>query len=170
MANLVIEKVRDTILRLQKERGKKNEEKKQRKDQYVILILRSNGNVLDIHNDWNWENEDRSSSLMDPDAYTFQETDPCNFVTPVDRGKNILWAAIPENQDDEVTIENVVMKNSNGNQVLRSRSYVRGNTGVVIGRVRDKGIRAGEIEEYYLSYSINGEVFVLDPIIEIHDR
>ena len=126
----------------------------------MVLTIDTDGKVLDIHNDWDFKDSAKN--------IPFIETDPCSFVTPVDKGKSVTWIGIPEEKEDIITVENIVMKNSNGKQVLRSRSYIRGNTGIVVGKAKDNSIRVGEKEEYYLTYSVNGKVYVLDPILEIH--
>lgn len=154
------EKVKETILRLKKKRAKQRRLKKARKDQFVILTIDTNGKILDIHNEWN------SEDLKEQHA--FVETDLCNFISPVDKGKRITWIGIPANEEDQVTIENIVMANSNGPQVLRNRSYIRGNTGIVTGKAKDNSVKVGEQESYYLTYRVNGTLFVLDPILEIH--
>lgn len=158
----LIEKVREPILRLQKKRAEERVLRKGRKDQFVVLTIDTNGKVLDIHNDWDFKDDAKN--------VPFKETEPCSFVTPVDKGKSITWIGIPEDREDIVSVENIVLKNSNGRQVLRSRSYIRGNTGVVVGKAKDNSIQVGEKEEYYLTYKVNDKVYVLDPIIEIHDR
>lgn len=153
------EKVKETVLRLQKKRAEQRLQRKARKDQIVILTIDSDGNVLDIHNEWNSEHHEKP---------LFIKSTPCNFISPVDKGKTITWIGIPENEEDKISIENIVMTNANGTQVLRNRSYIRGNTGIVTGKVKDNNIKVGEQESYYLTYKVNDDLFVLDPILEIH--
>ncbi len=62
------------------------------------------------------------------------------------------------------------MKNSSSKQILKSRSYIRRNEDVVVGKVKVKKIKDKDTEAYFLTYSVNENVHTIDPILEFHDR
>jgi hypothetical protein len=157
MENTIIDKVKDRIMKEKKKMILMKEAKGSRKDQYVVLRIDSHGVVKSIDNDWNGTVKT-----------SFDVVGESNFITPVNIGKNITWIVMPEKEDDVITIENVVIKNSAGKQILRNRSYIRGNKHVVVGRVKNSNISPGDTQEYYLTYSVNGHAYVLDPIMEVH--
>lgn len=157
MENTIIDKVKARILLEKKKMELLKETRGNRKDQFVVLRIDSHGVVKSIDNDWNGDVKT-----------SFDTVGERNFITPVNIGKNITWILMPEKEDDVVTIENIVIKNSAEKQILRSRSYIRGNKHVVVGRVKNSNISPGDTEEYYLTYTVNGHAYVLDPIMEVH--
>lgn len=137
-------------------------EKIKEQHQYVILTINQDGKVLNIENDWN---KPLSTSN------TFDKNNPCNFTTIVNKGKNVTWIGIkdPKCADDlTINIEYVLMKNTKNKQILKKRNYNRGLADTVTGKVKNNGVKNGEIEDYYIIYSVNGKAFILDPMLEGH--
>ena len=137
-------------------------EKTKEQNQYVILSIAQDGKVTNIENDWNTTQS--SGSTYDP-------SNPCEFITPVNKGKKVTWIGIKDSdcKDDLViNIEYVLMNNAKGKQILKSRNYNRNLGDTVEGSVKNSGVTNGEIEDYYIVYSVNGKAFILDPKLEGH--
>lgn len=157
MENTIIDKVKARIILEKKKMELLKETKSNRKDQFVVLRIDSHGAVKSMDNDWNGEVKT-----------SFDTVGERNFITPVSIGKRITWIVMPEKEDDDITIENIVIKNSSPKQILRNRSYIRASKHVVVGRVKNSNISPGDTQGYYLTYTVNGHAYVLDPIMEVH--
>lgn len=139
--------------RIEKEKLKKDA----RRDQYVVLTIDDNGNVINMENDWNNNN----SQVFDPQ-------NPCEFTTPVDIGKTITWMGLSEKDNNPINIEYVLMNNAKGKQILKSKSYNRGQNDAVTGKVKPRSIRKHDVEYYMIIYSVNDKIYILDPKMEVH--
>lgn len=130
-----------------------------KQDQTVVLTVDDQGNVTYMHNTWNT-----------PGSGHFDPSNPCDFTTPVNKGKTITWIGNPDPQhmkDINVEIDYVLMNITKGKQILKKICYHRGPGGVVIANVKNKTFIKGDIEYYYIVYSvIKGEdrkTYILDP-------
>lgn len=138
------------------------QEKIKEQNQYVILTINETGKVINIENDWN--NPLSTDNTYDPNK-------PCEFTTPVNKGKTVTWIGIADpncKQDITINIEYILMNNAKGKQILKDRNYNRGSSDVVVGKVKNHGVNNGEIEDYYIVYSVNGDAFILDPKLDPH--
>ena len=135
-------------------------EKNKLKDQYVVLTFDAEtGDLLDMCNEWEVPDKGQSS---------FSQTNPCDFVTPVNKGRRITWIGIT-NQGNQITIQNIVINMNSNYEILKRKSYSRNRKAkVVVGKAKDKNIETGNTEHYYLTYTINGMTRLIDPVIEYH--
>ena len=132
------------------------------RDQLVVLTINEKGAVTNMQNLWN--SNQAVTSGFDPKY-------PCNFTTPVDKGKTIKWIGLADSNNTEsvkISIDYVLMINGKGKQILKSKTYGRGSDDTVLGQVKKGSIKKGDIEFYYIIYSVDGKAFILDPRIEIH--
>lgn len=133
-------------------------------DQIVSLTIDQNGVVTDMQNLWQSKHE--VTAVFDPKH-------PCSFTTPVDKGRTIKWIGFPNSDNDkivEISIDYVLMINGRGKQILKSKTYNRGSGKTVLGRVKTKGVNNGEIEDYFIIYSVDGKAFILDPKLKYHEN
>ena len=137
-------------------------EKNKLKDQYVVLTFDDEtGDLLDMCNEWEASSKETTA---------FSQTNPCDFVTPVNKGTSITWIGIT-NKGNQITIQNIVINMNSNNEVLKRKSYSRNRKAkVVVGKVKDKNVNPGNSEQYYLTYTVNGMTRLIDPALEFHDE
>ncbi len=134
-------------------------EKTKEENQIVVLTINDQGKVIHMHNAWNPPN---STGSFDPNH-------PCDFSTAVNKGKTITWIGLPypkNNTAIQIKIEYILMNNAKGKQLLKNKSYNRGQGNQVVGRVKNKNFIKGDIEYYYIVYSVDGKAYILDPMME----
>ena len=132
------------------------------KDQIVALTIDQNGVVTNMQNLW---------EANPGAAQSFDKANPCKFKTTVDKGKTIKWIGLPDSNNTKpvkISIDYVLMINGRGKQILRNKTYNRGSGNTVLGKVKNRGIRNGDIEDYYIVYSVDDKAYILDPMLEGH--
>ena len=131
-------------------------------DQIVALTINEAGEVTNMQNLWEYDTAK---------AKHFNKDAPCDFNTPVDKGRTVKWIGLPDSNNTkpiEISIDYVLMINGKGKQILKSKTYSRDSGNTVLGKVKKSGVKNGDIEDYYIVYSVNGKAFILDPKIEAH--
>jgi len=133
-------------------------------NQTVVLTINEKGEVIHMHNDWNA-----------PNPVPFDPNKPCDFSTPVNKGKAITWIGTryPKNNTAiQIEIDYILLNNAKGKQILKNKSYHRGQDNKVVGRVKNKTFLKEDIEYYYIVYSVITKVdrktYILDPLMEPH--
>ncbi len=92
------------------------------------MTINEAGTVTNIENDWN---------NTPPTTGSYNAENPCDFTTPVNKGKTITWIGIPDSNCKEpikIAIEYILMNNAKGKQILKSKSYSRAQADVVVGK------------------------------------
>ncbi len=131
-------------------------------DQIVALTIDEHGVVTKMQNLW----ESNPAT-----AKGFNKDNPCDFSTPVDKGRTIKWIGFPDpanTKSVKISIDYVLMVNGRGKQILKNKTYNRGSGTTVLGKVKTGGVRNGEIEDYYIVYSVDDKAYILDPMLEGH--
>jgi hypothetical protein len=92
---------------------------------------------------------------------------PSDYVSSVDKGKNITWQGAPAGYVDVI----MVFKkpgNSGGADILKDPSNM-GSGGKVTAKIKDKDISG--TESYYVVFLVNGDTtnpYIIDPKIKIN--
>lgn len=131
-------------------------------DQIVALTINEAGDVTNMQNLWEYNPNT---------AKPFDKHNPCDFSTPVDKGRTVKWIGLPDSNNTkpiEISIDYVLMINGRGKQILKSKTYNRDSGNTVLGKVKKSGVQNGDIEDYYIIYSVNGKAYILDPRLEGH--
>jgi len=128
-------------------------------NQIVVLTINDQGEVIHMHNAWNASN-----------SVAFDPSKPCDFSTPVNKGKTITWIGTPypiNNTAIQIEIDYILLNNTKGKQILKNKSYNRGQDNKVVGRVKNKTFLKEDSEYYYIVYSVitkaDRKTYILDP-------
>ena len=97
------------------------------RDQLVILTIDENGVVTNMQN--LWESNHSPGKVFDPEH-------PCDFTTPIDKGRTIKWIGMPDSNNTKpvkISIDYVLMINGRGKQLLKNKTYNRDSDNTVLG-------------------------------------
>lgn len=138
-------------------------EKLKHNNQYVVLIIDSNGDVISMYNDW------------DGLVTNTKALNSNRFNSPVNKGKKITWIGLPENEDEknEIRIEVIFIKRPSNTNILKRDSYVRNAyENVVTAKVKNIITDQSMVEPYNITYSFvnlkgEREFRTIDPVLTI---
>ena len=133
------------------------------KDTYVYMIVdtvKINQSNKDTMVEFSDNRNDPPSSFKD---------NPAKFVSKVDKGKKIIWRGNvkdPDNLGHFVDIKQIPIKEKVPNsQILKDPIYTDNiKKGIVVGKVKDNDVNAGEIELYNITFQVNDKnSYTIDP-------
>jgi len=160
------------IKSIQKELNRIQKELEQTIDQIVVLTIASDGKVEKMNNLW----DINGTGSFDPNC-------PEDFMTPVNQSKKVTWIGIPDKDTHTIIIENIAIKPTSGDDVLKQKAYTRkGGNYFVVGKVKDKVVSKVKdkgdnpvFEDYSITFSVhdpsngNSIWYTIDPKISPHD-